>query len=1029
MKKSLSIILTLAMLFTMCSALFVFEASAEPAVIANNSPAIPANVGDTVKFADYSVVFDGDSTATSGLSWKNKAGEAVTEFKPAAKGVTEFTAVSGSKSKTIYVVAKNASDDEYVLFEDDFSAYSSRADLIAAGYTLIAGTLEMNNGMLEYGNKSGLYNEGRILLPKWIGDFGNYTLYAEVKDNANTGRWFGPVLRIMNDNGQYYPFNHICIRQNTTASNGLEFGGRNVNNAWSVMITRAGKIKDMSADFHSIALSAYKDGFQFKFDGEEIFYTSQDELKEIASNDTSKPWIQIDKGYMGFIASGTNVLVRKLKVTLPLTEFEHHVAPTKLSNIPHAKTNILNPLANVQELSGKDAYKAALAAEDHPGSILVNASDVSSYEDLFKACLDKAIANIRVTDKADAARINAAMESTGFNDVTVISGTAAVLAEMRSVNKAIRTGLEIALTGDEMTSKELADLRKQARGAPATFVVIDTEHATWHNVHELQALALAVWVRLGAQSGEEYDVEAAKAISAGANAVISASEAKLTEFVNRVYPERTLSRMPILIGHRGNPSQAPENSLLSFQKAIENGADVFEIDIEITKDGEIVIMHDGSIKRTSTYTGDKTVGQMTLEEIRSYDLIYTESAPGHKVGEVSDQKVPTLREVLELAKGTDCRIFIEFKGSNYQNIVKTSAIVKEMGMEDRCDVISFNANFLNQTKYDSNMPGMSTGYLTAPSNPANTMEDALNTFLEQLVGAQKYNSTINPSSGVATKYFMTAANDRGMTIWPWTYTASSNNGVFFIGAAGVTTNDVQWASNMYKQLVAGDIRVESGKETDYGVYARTFKGEKKTLAAKDVNVTVLSGSDVVSVENGKIKGLKDGTAVVMFTTSTKSANNTVYTLPSQPVTVVVGDIVDLTFTPDSSYSTVGDSGERFVLGVLEKTTVADFKKQVVNTDCVYNDMSGKELAEGAILTTGSKVVCSGITYTVIVKGDANANGTVDAGDYAMVKRHVLGTFTMNELECMAADVNGDNAVDGLDYAMIKRHVLGTFTIE
>ena len=67
-----------------------------------------------------------------------------------------------------------------------------------------------------------------------------------------------------------------------------------------------------------------------------------------------------------------------------------------------------------------------------------------------------------------------------------------------------------------------------------------------------------------------------------------------------------------------------------------------------------------------------------------------------------------------------------------------------------------------------------------------------------------------------------------------------------------------------------------------------------------------------------------------------------------------------------------------------------------------------------------------ITY---ILGDANGNGVIDAGDYAMTKRHVLGTYVMEAEELVRADINGSGAVEPSEYAMIKRHVLGTFVIE
>ena len=84
--------------------------AAEVKAISNTSPAITANVGDTVDFANYSVVFDGDSSATTALTWKNEVGTKITTLKIDAKGVVRVTAESGSKSKTVYVVSKEVTD-------------------------------------------------------------------------------------------------------------------------------------------------------------------------------------------------------------------------------------------------------------------------------------------------------------------------------------------------------------------------------------------------------------------------------------------------------------------------------------------------------------------------------------------------------------------------------------------------------------------------------------------------------------------------------------------------------------------------------------------------------------------------------------------------------------------------------------------------------------------------------------------------------------------------------------------------------
>ena len=69
-----------------------------------------------------------------------------------------------------------------------------------------------------------------------------------------------------------------------------------------------------------------------------------------------------------------------------------------------------------------------------------------------------------------------------------------------------------------------------------------------------------------------------------------------------------------------------------------------------------------------------------------------------------------------------------------------------------------------------------------------------------------------------------------------------------------------------------------------------------------------------------------------------------------------------------------------------------------------------------------------VTAKTFLRGDVSGNGKIDSADYAMVKRSVLNTYELNEVQKLIADVNGNGKVDAADYAMIKRHVLGTYKI-
>lgn len=145
-----------------------------------------------------------------------------------------------------------------------------------------------------------------------------------------------------------------------------------------------------------------------------------------------------------------------------------------------------------------------------------------------------------------------------------------------------------------------------------------------------------------------------------------------------------MSTKPLVWAHRGASGYAPENTLAAFQKAVDLGADGVELDIQLTKDDQIVVIHDETIDRTSD--GKGWVKDYTLEELRAFN--YNRTKPEYKHADI-----PTMREVFELLKPTGLFINIEIKTGVvfYEKIEeKILALTKEMGMEDRVCYSSFN---------------------------------------------------------------------------------------------------------------------------------------------------------------------------------------------------------------------------------------------------------------------------------------------------------------------------------------------------
>ena len=143
--------------------------------------------------------------------------------------------------------------------------------------------------------------------------------------------------------------------------------------------------------------------------------------------------------------------------------------------------------------------------------------------------------------------------------------------------------------------------------------------------------------------------------------------------------------MSKIFAHRGFSGKYPENTMLAFEKAVEIGVDGIEMDVHLTKDNELVIIHDENIRRTCN--GEGLVRDMTLEELRKYDASAT------YVGVYGVNPIPTLREYFELVKDTDIITNIELKTGifEYPTIEKRVIdMIYEYGLQDKIILSSFN---------------------------------------------------------------------------------------------------------------------------------------------------------------------------------------------------------------------------------------------------------------------------------------------------------------------------------------------------
>jgi glycerophosphoryl diester phosphodiesterase len=142
----------------------------------------------------------------------------------------------------------------------------------------------------------------------------------------------------------------------------------------------------------------------------------------------------------------------------------------------------------------------------------------------------------------------------------------------------------------------------------------------------------------------------------------------------------------VVVAHRGASGYAPENTLVSFLKAIELKADAVECDVHLSKDDVPIVIHDEKLNRTTN--GEGYVKDYSLKELKSLNAGYRKRF----ADEFKDEKIPTLREVLETCK-SKIGVVIEIKNGPlfYEGIEnKVVNLIKEFNMEDQVVISAFD---------------------------------------------------------------------------------------------------------------------------------------------------------------------------------------------------------------------------------------------------------------------------------------------------------------------------------------------------
>jgi glycerophosphoryl diester phosphodiesterase len=178
---------------------------------------------------------------------------------------------------------------------------------------------------------------------------------------------------------------------------------------------------------------------------------------------------------------------------------------------------------------------------------------------------------------------------------------------------------------------------------------------------------------------------------------------------------------PLVIAHRGDSAHRPENTLASFASALEVGATLIELDVQLTADAHVVVLHDPTLDRTTTGRGD--VRRLTLAEVRAVSAGHPDRFAGTYAGE----RVPTLAEALALMHGR-ARVLVEIKAESVTDDAqggieaRVAEEIRRAGMAADVALISFDHRAV--VRLCALAPDMTRGRLFGRTTPDEVLAHA-----------------------------------------------------------------------------------------------------------------------------------------------------------------------------------------------------------------------------------------------------------------------------------------------------------------
>lgn len=679
----------------------------------------------------------------------------------ANKGIFHLGFTAGTANAEITVITKLATENEYIVFQDAFDALPDGP--LPEGYTLNVGNAGIVNGKLQLNGRTS--NPTRVLLPGYLQGLKNYIIETDFSIlSANEPTRWASVMYRFGTSGYF----QMAIRQNATLTNGVEFA-KWINNGWNVPKTVAFSEPINSASIYRLKIDLLGDTVNEYINGQLLI--TYENASDFAS------------GYIGMQANGSVAVYNNIKITVPadyidnssleLTTFPTLYKPETGIILPPSAMVAINSYQDLANMTQAVRPQIALMNIDHTMQIVSDSgARIMPLLDALKMIDGKVIPAFYIRNRDVAVNVAGQLKGYGIRDVFLISHSATTINDARAAHSMLRGILEIPYDSNKPTlsNADLLNIRNATNIAGAIGALLPPQYTTKTNVEYLQRRLVSVFSN--AKEGLPF---AYQAVLSGVQGLITNDVHGLYEFY-RLFPANSLIREPLIIGHRGMPTKAPENTIEGSMLAYEAGAHVIELDIFLSTDGRIIVMHDATTARTAN--GNMTVESSTYAQLQTLTLL-------DSTGKYPGLKIPTLDDYFETFKGLDVQIFVEIKSTKPEIVPALAALIEQYNIHDQVTVITFHSSQAENMRLY--LPHISVGYLNTSLASATNLIGSLTSILNSIVPLK---TTYNPEMTPLTIDLLTELSFRGITTWPWTMRSAADlYRIYTLGVGGATTDN------------------------------------------------------------------------------------------------------------------------------------------------------------------------------------------------------------------------------------------------